>query len=131
MTDHQQAGSPEANPSLLAGLIGVAKNMFGLLLNRIELAALEVSEIRNNLLKFLLAFAFGMIVVGFAIAYWTVLVVFLAWDTWGWKILLFMAVAFSVLSVGIVLYARSLLSDGKLSMPVTMAELRSDRDALL
>ena len=115
----------------MAGLIAIAKNIFGLALNRIELAALEFSEVRANFLKLLLVFACGIIAVWFALAYWTLLVVYLTWDALGWKILLIIAAIFTLLALGIFLYARSIVEQGKLSMPATMAELRNDRDALL
>ena len=115
----------------MAGLGGVARNLFGLIVNRVELAALELSAVRTNLLKLLLVAALGIFTALFAIAYWTVLVVYLSWDALGWKILLIMAALFSVATVAMVLYARSLVADGKLSMPATLAELSRDRDALL
>ncbi len=109
----------------------MAKNLFGLFVSRIELAALELSEIRANLLKLALIGALGVLAAWFAIAFWTGLIVVLAWDTWGWRILLVIAAGFSILAVGIFFYAKSVLGQGKLSMPATMTELRSDRDALL
>lgn len=127
----QQASAAKPGPGLIVGLIAIAKNVFGLALNRIELAALEFSEVRANFLKLLLVFACGIMAVWFALAYWTALLVYLSWDTLGWKVLLILAAVFTLLAVGIFLYARSILAQGRLSMPVTMAELRNDRDALL
>ncbi len=127
----RQANAPSPDSGLMAGLIAIAKNIFGLALNRIELAALEFSEVRANFLKLLLVFACGIIAVWFALAYWTLLVVYLTWDALGWKILLIIAAIFTLLALGIFLYARSIVEQGKLSMPATMAELRNDRDALL
>jgi uncharacterized membrane protein YqjE len=129
--EHQPSRANDTGSGLIAGLAGVVKNMFGLLISRIELAALELSEVRTNLLKILLIFAIGIVAGWFAIAYWTVVIVFLSWQTFGWKILLFLAVMFTLLTVGVFLYAQSMLKQGKLSMPATMAELRNDRDALL
>ncbi|MES2536044.1 MAG: phage holin family protein [Pseudomonadota bacterium] len=127
----QQSRSDNARPGLISGLAGIAKNAYGLLLSRIELAALEVSEVRTNLLKLLAVAALGILVGWFAIAYWTVLIVALTWESLGWRILLIFAAAFTLLLAGIVLYLKSMLKDSKLSMPATMAELRNDRDALL
>ena len=127
----QQASAAKPGPGLIVGLIAIAKNVFGLTLNRIELAALEFSEVRANFLKLLLVFACGIMAGWFALAYWTALLVYLSWDTLGWKVLLMLAAVFTLLAVGIFLYARSILAQGRLSMPVTMAELRNDRDALL
>lgn len=127
----QQSDSPKPNPGLIAGLIAIARNFIALLLNRIELAALEFSEVRANLLKLLLVLGLAMIAAWFALAYWTVLIVVLAWESLGWKILLILAAGLTFLALGLFLYARSMLAQGKLSMTATMTELRNDRDALL
>lgn len=129
--DHHQSASSDSSPGLIEGLTGLAKNMFGLLLSRIELAALELSEVRTNLLKLLLIFACGIVAAWFALACWTVLIVWLAWPAFGWTILLLLAAAFTLLTIGVIAYARSMLKQDKLSMHATMAELRNDRDALL
>lgn len=112
-------------------MAGLAKNLFGLLMSRIELAALELSEVRTNLLKILLISALGIVAAWFAIAYWTVLLVYLTWDVLGWKILLILAAAFTLSAVGVFLHVQSMLKQNKLAMPETMAELRKDRNALL
>lgn len=122
---------PQSNPGLIAGFTNVGKNLFALLISRIELAALELSEIRTNAVKLLLIGALGLIAVWFAIAFWTGLLVALAWDAWGWGILFAIAAGFTILAVAIFFYAKSVVAHGKLSMPATLAELRSDRDALL
>lgn len=129
--EDQPLHAPYAGPGLIGGLAGLAKNMFGLLMSRIELAALELSEVRTNLLKILLISALGIVAAWFAMAYWTVLIVYLTWDTLGWKILLILAAGFTLSAVGVFLYVQSMLRQDKLTMPATMAELRKDRDALL
>ncbi|MFI4940525.1 MAG: phage holin family protein, partial [Burkholderiales bacterium] len=120
-----------SGPHLVAGAMGIVKNMFGLLLNRIELAALELSEVRAILLKLALIFALGTIAAWFAVGYWSALLVYLTWDVLGWKILLIVAAGFTAIAIGILYYARAVVAEGKLSMPATMNELRNDRDALL
>jgi uncharacterized membrane protein YqjE len=127
--DKQQTQAQEHG--VVAGIAGIAKNLFGLLVSRIELAALELGEIRDNLPRLLLVAALGGVALWFAVASWTALIVVLAWDKMGWTILLLVAAVFTLLAIGILLRARSLLSHDKLSMPATMAELRNDRDALL
>ena len=129
--ERQQSGSTDVSPSFIAGLTALARNFSGLFLNRIELAALELSEVRGNFLRLCLIFALGIIALWFAIAYWTVLVVVVSWESLGWKILLILAALFTLLALGLYRYARSMISQGKLSMPTTLAELRNDRDALL
>lgn len=131
-TPHKEGPTAHAaNPGLTAGLLGLAKNLLGLIISRIELASLEMSEIGANLVRFAVIFVLAAVALWFAIAFWSVLVVMLAWDTWGWKILALLGLVFSVATVGLVYYARSVLIQGKLSLPQTMSELRKDRDALL
>ncbi|MFC5473184.1 phage holin family protein [Paraherbaspirillum soli] len=118
-------------PGLVSGLVGTAKSLFALMISRIELAALEFSEIGSHLLKLLLVCAFSMVALWFALAFWSALVVVLAWDALGYKILLILAVLFTIVAIGAGLYVRSVLRQGRLGLPVTIAELRKDRDALL
>lgn len=120
-----------ASPGLLAGVTGVTRNLFGLIVSRLELAALELSSVRTSLLKLLLVAAVGMFSALFALAYVTILIVYLSWDALGWKILLIMAAGFTAATVAVVVYAHGLVASGKLSMPATLAELGRDRDALL
>lgn len=129
--ENQGITSHHPGSSLIAGLAGVARNSFGLLLSRIELAALELAEVRNHLLELVLIFALGMVAVLFAVAFWTGLLVFLAWEALGWTILLIVAGAYTAIALGLFFYARHLVRQGKLALPATMAELRVDRDALL
>jgi uncharacterized membrane protein YqjE len=131
MVEPQEAQSEYERPGLIAGLAGIAKNLLGLVMNRIELAALELGEVRDNIAKLLLVGALGVVAICFALGCWTALLVVLTWDALGWKILLLVAAVYTVLAIGILLYARSMLSQDKLSMTATMAELRKDRDALL
>jgi uncharacterized membrane protein YqjE len=131
--EHRQTPADDAGsgPGPIAGLAAVAKNAFALLVSRVELAALELGEARDNLARLLLAGALGMVALLFAAGFWTALVVVLAWDAMGWKILLLVAVVYTLLAIGILRYARAMLAQDKLSLPATMAELRNDRDALL
>lgn len=126
-----KSASSHQGPGLIASIAGLARNAVGLMLSRLELASIELSEVRNHLLQLVVIFALAMVAGLFAIAYGSVLVVFLAWDSLGWKILLIMTAVFLLLAVGLVMYARAMLRQGKLSLPVTMAELKADRDMLI
>ena len=118
-------------PGLIASLGLVTRNAIGLLLTRLELAALELAEVRNHLLQLVLAFALAVVAGCFALAYASVTVAYLAWSTLGWVILPILTGVFLLIAVGLILYARRLIRSGKLSLPATMAELKSDRDMLL
>ncbi|MYM90141.1 phage holin family protein [Rugamonas sp. FT82W] len=118
-------------PGLIASLGNIARNSIGLVLTRLELAALELSQVRNHLLQLVLVFALAVVACCFALAYGTVTIAYLAWDSLGWKILPIITGVFLLIAIGLILYARGMIRSGKLSMPATMAELKSDRDMLL
>lgn len=118
-------------PGLIASLGLVTRNAIALLLNRLELAALELAQVRNHLLQLVVVFALAVLLGGFALIYASVTIVYLAWAAIGWIILPIITVVFLAFAIGLVLYARAMLRSGKLTMPATMAELKSDRDMLV
>lgn len=118
-------------PGLIGSVAGLAKNCLHLLLSRLELAALELTEVRDTVLQLSIVFAVALLAAWFAIAFGTATLIYLCWEAMGWKILLVLAIAFAVLAVGLVLWGRSLVRQGKLGLSATMAELKSDRDMLL
>nr|WP_218892751.1 phage holin family protein [Duganella sp. 1224] len=116
---------------MIASLGLVTRNAIALVLNRLELAALELAEVRNHLLQLVLVFALAVLLGGFALIYASVTLVYLAWAAIGWVILPIITVVFLLVAIGLMLYARALIRSGKLALPATMAELKSDRDMLL
>ena len=118
-------------PGLVGGLTGLVKNIFGLLVSRLELAALELSEVRNHVMSLLAVFALAIICCWFAVAYGTALIVALSWEALGWKILLVMFLVFVAGTVALAFKAKAMLREGKLAFPETMNELKNDRDMLL
>jgi uncharacterized membrane protein YqjE len=118
-------------PGLMGGLTGLAKNLFGLVVSRVELAALELSEVRNHVIELVVIFALAVLGAWFALAYGTAMVVALAWEAMGWKILLVMFLVFLVVTGALVAKGMSMLKQGKLAFPSTMNELKNDRDMLL
>lgn len=118
-------------PGLMGGLAGLVKNLFGLVVSRVELAALELSEVRNHVLELVALFAGAVLAIWFALAYGTATIVALAWESMGWKILLVMFGVFAVITIVLVLKGLALLKQGKLAFPETMKELKNDRDMLL
>ena len=119
------------SPGLMGGITGLAKNLFGLVVSRVELAALELAEVRNHVIELVVIFALAALATWFALAYGTATIVALAWDEMGWKILLVMFAVFAVITLILVMKGLSLLKQGKLAFPETMKELRNDRDMLL
>jgi uncharacterized membrane protein YqjE len=126
-----QADEELRAPGLIASLGLITRNAIGLLLSRIELAAVELAEVRNHLLQLTVLFALAVVACGFALAYAAVTITYLAWQSIGWTILPIMAGVFALLGLVLVLYARAVIRSGKMSMPATMAELKSDREMLL
>lgn len=118
-------------PGLVGGLTGLVKNIFGLLVSRMELAALELSEVRNHVMSLLAVFAMAVVCAWFAIAYGTAMIVALSWESMGWKILLVLFLVFVAASAALAFKARAMLKEGKLAFPETMNELKHDRDMLL
>jgi len=118
------------SPGFMGGISALAKNLFGLVVSRAELAALEMAEVRNHLIELVTIFAVAVMATWFALAYGTATIVALAWDEMGWKILLVMFLVFAVLTAVLVMKGISMLKQGKLAFPETMKELRNDRDML-
>ena len=119
------------SPGLMGGISSLMKSLFGLVVSRVELAALELSEVRNHLIELVALFGAAILAIWFAIAYGTATIVALAWDEMGWKILLIMFLVFLVITGILVAKGLALLKQNKLSFPATMKELKNDRDMLL
>ncbi|WP_296951920.1 phage holin family protein [uncultured Massilia sp.] len=119
------------SPGLLGGITSLTKNVFGLLVSRVELAALELTEVRNHVIELIAIFAAAALFTWFALAYGTATIVALAWESMGWKILLVLFIVFAVLTLVLVMKGLSMLKQGKLAFPETMKELRNDRDMLM
>jgi uncharacterized membrane protein YqjE len=129
-SEHTEQSQPRA-PGLIGSLAGVAKNSLRLVLARVELAAAELSEVRDHLVHLSVLFALSVLAAWFAIAFGTATLVFLVWEELGWKILLILAIAFVVIAVALVMAILKAIRSGQLALPATMAELKADRDALL
>ena len=118
-------------PGLLNGITGLAKNLFGLVVSRLELAAVELMEVRNHVIELVAVGALALVCAWFALAYGTATIVALAWEELGWKILLIMFGVFVVATLGLLFKAKAMLKENKLALPATMNELKHDKDMLL
>ena len=119
------------NPGVFNGISSLFKSLFGLAVSRVELAALELSEIRNHVIELLAIFAAAVLAVWFAVAFGAMTVVALAWDSMGWTILLIMFAVFALITAVLVTKGLALLKQNKLAFPATMKELKNDREMLL
>lgn len=118
-------------PGLMGGVTALTKNLLGLVVSRVELAAVELSEVRNHLIELLAIFAGAVMAIWFAVAYGTAAIVAVSWEAMGWKILLVMFGVFAFITVLLVMKGLALLKQGKLAFPETMKELKNDREMLL
>lgn len=128
--EHSEHTEPRA-PGLIGSLSGLVKNALRLVLSRLELAMAELSEVRDHLVKLAVLFALAILAAWFAIAFGTATLVFLVWESLGWKILLILAVVFAVIGYLLVQSVLKMIRGGSLALPATMAELKADRDMLL
>ena len=119
------------NLGLIGGISSLFKSIFGLAVSRVELAALELTEVRNHVIELIAVFAGALLAVCFAVAYGTVTIVALAWDSMGWTILLVMFALFALITAVLVAKGMALLRQNKLAFPETMKELKNDREMLL
>jgi uncharacterized membrane protein YqjE len=119
------------SPGLMGGVSSLLRNAFGLVVSRVELAALELGEVRNHVIELVAIFALAAMATWFALVYGTATIVALAWDAMGWKILLLMFVVFLLITAVLVFRGLAMLKQGKLAFPATMQELRNDRDMLV
>lgn len=119
------------NPGLIGGISALFKSVFGLAVSRVELAALELTEVRDHVIQLLAIFAAAVLALWFAVAYGTFTIVALAWDSMGWTILLIMFAVFALATAILVAKGLALLKQNKLAFPETMKELKNDREMLL
>lgn len=117
-------------PGLKESITALFRSLSGLMVSRLELAKLEMSEVRKHVMEIAVLFGAAIFTVWFTIAYGTLTIVALAWEEMGWTILLLMFVVFAVITAILVGKAMSLIKHSKLSLPATMRELKNDRDAL-
>lgn len=119
------------NPGVFAGISSLFKSLFGLAVSRVELAALELAEIRNHVIELVAIFAVAVLAVWFAIAFGAMTIVALAWESMGWTILLIMFAVFTLITAILVTKGMALIKQNKLGFPATMKELKNDREMLL
>jgi uncharacterized membrane protein YqjE len=129
MNNPGAAQTPQ-DSGVLSRLSAVLDAVSALFKSRIELAALEMAEMRAALSEMLVFGAVAMLGVWFALIFWSALLVVLAWPLLGWKILLILAMVFSVVGIVGLLRMRNLLSRLDF-LPSTRAEVRKDFDILL
>lgn len=118
-------------PGLFASAATLANSLGALLGARASYALLELGDARDALLRVLMFGAAALGAAALALVGLSALLVVLFWEALGWSILLILSFAYAVLAWLLLQRARRILAEGRVGLPVTLAELRKDRDALL
>ena len=98
---------------------------------RLSMAVMELADARDAVLRVLLLGALAVLAAAFALLSLSAMIVALAWDAMGWRILLILFLAYLLLAIGMLWKARSIIASGQIGLPTTLAELEKDRAALL
>jgi uncharacterized membrane protein YqjE len=94
------------------------------------MAAVEFSDARDAFLRMLLLGVFALIASAFALLSISGMIVALAWEALGWRILMIMFLVYFLLTMIFLWRARAIIASGKIGLPVTLAEMKKDRAAL-
>jgi uncharacterized membrane protein YqjE len=117
-----------------AGVASTAVTVVGSVLKlagvRFSMAIMEFSEARDAFLRVLLLIAIALILSALALLSISAMIVVLTWDALGWRILLIFFIGYLMLAISVLGIARSIIASGKIGFPVTMAELKKDREVL-
>lgn len=120
-----------SSPSGLASSAGtVVSSVLKLIGVRLSMAMLELADARDAVFRVVLLAGFAVLASAFALNSLSALLVALMWDALGWRILLILFVAYLALALGMLWSARSIIASGQIGLPITLAELQKDRDAL-
>ena len=97
---------------------------------RFSMATIELAEARDTFLRVVLLGMLALITLVFALLSLSGLIVVLAWETLGWRILMILFLAYLLLTLVVLWRARGVIATGKLGLPVTFAEIKKDRAVL-
>lgn len=126
-----EASDRQPEPGLISSVTTIADNALKLLGVRASLATLELADARDAALRVLLLGAAALAVAMLALIGVSALIVMLAWDALGWRILLILSVAYLAMAAILLWRARAIVASGQIGLPLTLAELQKDRAALL
>ena len=124
--------SAEPPASGLASSVGtMITSVLKLVGVRLSMAVMELADARDAVLRVLLLGALAVLAAAFALLSLSAMIIALAWDAMGWRILLILFLAYLLLTLGMLWKARSIIASGQIGLPTTLAELQKDRAALL
>lgn len=130
MSDPTADDTRPSPPGLFASAAALAANLGALLGTRASYALLELEDARDALLRVLMFGAAALGAAALALVGLSALLVVVFWDALGWAILLILSIGYGVLAWLLLQRARRILDEGRVGLPVTLAELRKDREAL-
>jgi uncharacterized membrane protein YqjE len=116
---------------LASNAAALISGLFKLIGVRFSMAVMELADARDAMLRVLLLGALAVLAMAFALLGLSALIVALAWDALGWRILLILFLAYVLLALGMLWKARSIIASGQIGFPMTLAELQKDHAALL
>lgn len=131
MTEPADTENDRSPPEGLAASAGsLIRHAIGLLNARLSLAVIELGEARDAFLTVFVLAVLALLMVSFTFIALSALIVVLLWDALGWRVLLLLAVLYTLFAWLCWRAAQGVIREGRLGLPLTIAELRQDRDAL-
>lgn len=118
--------SHERDLGLLDAVSRFGGSLFGMLRDRLELASIELSEARGRLVMTLAASIGGVLLLGGAVIALTAWIAVMLWPTLGHAVLGWIALAFGLSGVGLLLWLRAILQAAPPLLADTLAELQKD-----
>ena len=118
--------SRERDPGLLDAVSRVGGSLFAVVRDRLELASIELSEARGRLVMTLAASIASMLLLGGAVIALTAWIAVLLWPTLGHTVLGWIALAYGLSGVGLLLWLRATLQAAPPLLADTLAELQKD-----
>lgn len=118
------------NDGLASNAMTVIKSLLKLAGVRFSMATVEFADARDAFLRVLLLGVFALLALAFAFLSISGVIVVLAWEALGWRILMILFFAYLLLTMILLWRARGIIASGKIGLPVTLTEMKKDRAAL-
>ena len=118
------------NDGLASNAMTVIKNVLKLAGVRFSMATVEFADARDAFLRVLLLGVFALLALAFAFLSISGVIVVLAWEALGWRILMILFFVYLLLTMILLWRARGIIASGKIGLPVTLTEMKKDRAAL-
>jgi uncharacterized membrane protein YqjE len=118
------------NDGLASNAMTFIKSVLKLAGVRFSMATVEFADARDAFLRVLLLGVFALLALGFALLSISGVIVVLAWEALGWRILMILFFVYLLLTMILLWRARGIIASGKIGLPVTLTEMKKDRAAL-